>query len=230
MDNRIYRWRFLVSGAFLRTWDEEKFEQYIGHGAVVSALAFHSFGRVFFSGDWNGDLFVWQTYDADEFGGAYDRNIFYSKFYTSVTPRLVQTRNVNDSVERIAVSPDGQWLAIGFATGNIELWMTRGMKWIAYSNLHDGGILGLEFFADSQHLVSLGRDGRVVKWKIAELRKTESTSKYNRVKLDIVPVGEYNESGIQTILVQNGTRGGQRVVAGLGSGDIRSVVFGPLKE
>jgi len=229
LDNRIYRWRFLVSGSFLRTWGEEKFEQYIGHGAVVSALAFHSFGRVFFSGDWNGDLFVWQTYDADEFGGAYDKNIFYNKFYTTLTPRLVRPRSVNDSIERIAVSPDGQWLVVGLATGKLEIWMIRGLKLISYTTLHDGGILGLEFFPDSQHFVSLGRDGRVIKWRVVQPEKDRAASKYNGVRLDLVPIGEYNDVGIQTILVERGRGGRAHVLAGLSNGDIHSVTFGPLR-
>jgi WD40 repeat protein len=230
MDSRIYRWRFLLSGSFLRTWSEEKFEQYIGHGAVVSALAFHSFGRVFFSGDWNGDLFVWQAYDADEFGGAYDRNIFYSKFYTSVTPRLARPRTVNDSVERLVLSSDGQWLAVGLASGTLELWMIRGMKLISYATLHVGGILGLEFLPDSQHLVSLGRDGRVVKWKIVDIGKLKSSNKYSGVRLDLVPIGEYNDSEIQAISVERGRKDEPHVVAGLSSGGIQNVVFEPLKE
>jgi len=230
MDNRIYRWRFLVSGSFLRTWAEEKFEQYIGHGAVVSALAFHSFGKVFFSGDWSGDLFVWQTYDADEFGGAYDRNIFYSKFYTSLTPRMVRARTVNDSIERITVSPDGQWLVVGLATGKVEVWMIRGLKLISYATLHVGGVLGVEFFPDSQHVVSLGRDGRVVKWRIVEPEKVKSSNKNNGIRLDLAPIGEYYDSGIQAISIERGIKGESRVVAGMSSGKIQNVTFGPLRE
>lgn len=221
MDNRIYRWRFLVSGALLRSWSEEKFEQYIGHGAVVSALAFHSFGRVFFSGDWNGDLFVWQTYDADEYKGDYDKNIFYSRLYTSLTPRLVRPRIVNDSIERLAVSSDGQWLAVGLASGKVEVWMIRGLKLISYGILHVGGVLGLDFLPDSQHLISLGRDGRVVKWQIVDVGTVKSSNKYSGVKLDLVPIGEYNDTEIQTISVER---------AGMTSGAVHDVVFGPLKE
>jgi WD40 repeat protein len=230
MDNRIYRWRFLVSGALSRAWSEEKFEQYIGHGAVVSALAFHSFGRVFFSGDWNGDLFVWQTYDADEFGGDYDKNIFYSKFYTSLAPRLVRPRSVNDSIERLAVSSDGQWLAVGLASGKVEVWMIRGLKLISYGILHVGGVLGLEFLPDSQHLVSLGRDGRVVKWQIVDVGKVKSSNEYSGVRLDLVPIGEYNDTEIQTISVETVRKGDPHIVAGLSSGDVHNVVFKPMAE
>jgi len=230
MDNRIYRWRFLVSGSFLRAWNEERFEQYIGHGAVVSALAFHSFGRVFFSGDWNGDLFVWQAYDADEFGGGYDKNIFYSKFYTSLSPRLVRLRDPNDSIEKLVVSPDGQWLAVGLASGTVELWMIRGLKLVSYAKGHVGGILGIEFFPDSGHIASLGRDGKVVKWQVVDIGIGNPTSKYSGARLDLVPIGEYNDTEMQTISMEGMGKREARVVAGLSSGRIHEVHFEKVKD
>jgi WD40 repeat protein len=225
MDNRIYRWRFLMASAPSLAWRKERFEQYIGHGAVVSALVYHPFGRIFFSGDWGGDLFAWQAYDADEFQGGYDRNIFYSKFYTSITPRLIRQRGGSDSIEKMSLSSDGQWLAVGLASGLIEIWMVRGLKLVAYSQLHEGGVLGLYFLSNNQDGVSLGRDGQIVHWRIVDRMKGESGSSYRPVKLDLDTIGKYSSEGAKVIVVDSRKKESRRLLRLKSDGDMSELAL-----
>jgi WD40 repeat protein len=223
LDNRIYRWRFFAEGKQPLHWNRKRFEQYIGHGSVVSSLAFHPFGRVFFSGDWDGGLFVWQVYDADEYGGRYDRNIFYGKFYTNQTPREIRQRKAGDAIEKLSVSKDGLWLMVGYSSGSMELWMVRGLKLVSYLEGHKGGVQAIEFSPDGRFGVSLGRDGKLLKWRIVDKSARNDVS--GKIKLDLVLEGEYLGSNTHSVLLKSNS-----LVIGTKDGEVQEITYSTFTQ
>jgi WD40 repeat protein len=64
---------------------------------------------------------------------------------------------------RLAISPDGRWLATGgdFRTGRIDLWEQRTRQRVHTFPAHRGGVEALVFSADSRTLTTAGSDGVV---------------------------------------------------------------------
>src|SRR5690606_29308945 len=106
-------------------------ERYLGHATVVSSIAYHPFGRVFFSGDWRGRLNAWLTYDSDPHEGRYDENIFGGLLFSEQARRAKAKRSGDKSIERLLVSSDGEFLFVATETGSLELWRVRGFRQLA---------------------------------------------------------------------------------------------------
>lgn len=167
-DGRLYRWKFCNSDTKAGREDQRSIlERYIGHGSIVSALAFHPIGRVFFSGDWKGGVFAWLPYDADRQDGFYDRNRFGPRYFADVATRTRGARQGVQSIDLLELSADGKWLAVGIEDGMIELWKVRGFRKIGEFKAHRGLIYALVVGVDGQSIVSAGRDGLVKAWKVA---------------------------------------------------------------
>ncbi len=68
------------------------------------------------------------------------------------------------ALERMAVSPDGRFLATGHATGEVVLWLRTAddAGWPSRTLLrHAAAVRGLAFAADGRRLLSAGADGRL---------------------------------------------------------------------
>lgn len=167
-DGRVYRWLFLDEERGTRHGDLI-LERYIGHNTIVGTVRHHSFGRVFFSGDWGGAVVAWLPYDADEFGGKYDKNPFSSRYYTDEPTKMVGGR-LGTPVEHMATSRDGEWLVTGTGDGEIRLWKVRGFKEVAKVAAHEGVIFDLTMTPNSKKIITIGRDGEVKSWEIIEAK------------------------------------------------------------
>ncbi|MCO6431552.1 MAG: hypothetical protein J5J00_11885 [Deltaproteobacteria bacterium] len=166
-DGMVYRWRYaLESIATTRSERERSLERYIAHASVVSSVAFHPFGRMFFSADWQGVVSAWRIYDADKFRGEYDVSLFEGGMFTEESQRAKSSRTAGEMVEQMAVSDDGQYLFVGLETGQIEVWQVRGFKGIGQVQAHKGSIRDLKSSPDGRRLASVGRDGFVRVWKL----------------------------------------------------------------
>ena len=80
--------------------------------------------------------------------------------------RLATSLDVLDhgALEKMAVSPDGRYLATGHATGAVVLWYrdSDNAPWSSRVLLrHAAAVRGLAFAADGKRLVSAGADGRL---------------------------------------------------------------------
>jgi len=171
-DGRIYQWNYYLELTTEREeldkMDKQRIlESYVGHSALVSAVAFHPLGRLFFSGDWQGSIQAWQNYSADAHGGKYDKNLFADRFFLQKSVRMGAARGDNLGIDQLRVSADGQSLFVATQDGSLEFWQVRGFKKISVVKAHDGLVLSLELSPDGKHAASLGRDGKLKIWNFS---------------------------------------------------------------
>lgn len=166
-DGEVYRWRFEEERTVKTAREAEKlFERYFGHSSVISAVAYHPIGRIFFSGDWSGALNAWLPYDADAFGGQYLENAFGSNMFSDRATRARASRSANASIERMVVSPDGEALIVAGQDGSLEWWQVRGFTLAAKIDAHKGLIYDIAFAPSGRTAATLGRDGKVRIWTL----------------------------------------------------------------
>ncbi len=169
LDGKIYRWRLTrVEHGLLQTERTENLERYFGHSAVISALAMHSFGKLFISGDWNGVLSIWALYDADAAKGEFDSDLMPGRYFSDAADRILVERNLTDEIIAIKTSLDGELFALATAGGTIEVWKVRGVKRLASIQAHKGDIFAFDLDRSGRNLVSLGRDGLLKRWELVK--------------------------------------------------------------
>lgn len=161
-DGRIYRWRFMDEQDASSMEEREKMiERYVGHPTMVSGVVAHSVGRAFFSSDWDGALIGWLSYTADDFGGAYDKNVFRGRFYTDIPAATIAARPGDRGISSLAISNDGEFLAVGTEDGHVELWRVKGFMLAARKSLHQGRVTSVALSADGARVASVGKDSKV---------------------------------------------------------------------
>jgi WD40 repeat protein len=165
----VYRWKFASWTPSLGYEAREKLlERYVAHASAVSALAFHPYGRIFFSGDWDGALNAWLRYDSDAFAGAYDQNTSPGTFFTGGVQRMRVSAGQGSDIVRIRITEDGQYLLLVTQSGMMELWKVRGFRRLCQMQAHKGLIYDARFTPDRPGIVTLGRDEQVRQWNIAQ--------------------------------------------------------------
>ncbi len=165
VEGSLYRWLFLQDKEADTVVKRAKyFERYAAHSTVISAVAYHPDTRVFFSGDWNGNLYAWLRYDADPFSGEYDKNIFAPRFFADKVSRVRASRGAADRIDHILVSPDGESLIVGLASGMVEVWSVRGFE-LAGSFLANKGIINSMILLPDGRIATLGRERELKIWK-----------------------------------------------------------------
>ena len=167
VDGKLYRWLFIAEQKANTLSDRERaFERYVGLASVVSVVRYHPLGRVFFSGDWLGDLGAWQAYDADPFGGKYIENLFGNRYFMQKALRTSVKLADASAVDQLEVSRDGELLLSASQKGQIEIWRVRGMMHLGEVQAHTGALAALAFASDGRSAASLGRDGKLRTWDI----------------------------------------------------------------
>jgi WD40 repeat protein len=82
----------------------------------------------------------------------------------------VCTLHVNDTLECVAFSPNGRWLAAAGPnrSGEIHVWSADGSKRHLVFKGHTDWVFGLAFRPDSNLLASCGKDGTIRLWDMVE--------------------------------------------------------------
>ena len=190
VDGKLYRWRFMAEQNAKTTSERERaFERYVGLASVVSVVRYHPLGRVFFSGDWLGEIAAWQAYDADPFGGKYIENLFGNRYFMQKALRTGVTLADAAAVDQLEISRDGELLLSASQKGKIEIWRVRGMMNLGEVQAHDGALAALAFGADGKSAVSLGRDGKLKMWEIIPHDEFEPNG--DRVPYELIQKKEF---------------------------------------
>jgi WD40 repeat protein len=172
LDGRVYRWRFMKEQEVSSTEDREKMiERYIAHHSVVSSIIPHPAGRAFFSADWEGSMVAWLAYSSDAFEGAFDKNVFKGRFYTDIPNALASARTPDRGICALAISKNGERIAVGTEDGHVETWEVRGFTMSSRKQIHKGRVMALDISADGNRVVSVGKDTKV---KVSELSSDPS--------------------------------------------------------
>jgi WD40 repeat protein len=162
-DGRVYRWHFPREGGAESADERDRIlERYIAHQTLVSGVMPLHTGRAFFSSDWDGQLYAWLAYTADDHEGSYDKNLFGGRFFGSFGTYMFAARPADRGITALAVSDNGQRLAVGTDDGYVEVWEVRGFEMTARTLSHVGRVISVSMSADGSRVASLGRDGAIV--------------------------------------------------------------------
>jgi WD40 repeat protein len=110
----------------------------------------------------HGTLLGWLPYTADDYGGKYDQNPFGGQYFSAEATYLPAARAPDRGVVSLAVSEDGNRLAIGAEDGFVEVWEVRGFQLAARAKLHEGRVYSVALNNNGRIVASAGRDGKVV--------------------------------------------------------------------
>ena len=161
-DGRVYRWHFQRErDAATQEERDQTLERYIVHQTVVSVVAPLHTGRAFFSADWDGRLYAWLAYTADDQQGSFDKNLFGGRFFGGLGTYMAAPRAPDRGITSINVSGNGQRLAVGTDDGYVEIWEVRGFEMIARTAVHNGRVISVALNEDGSRVASLGRDSKI---------------------------------------------------------------------
>lgn len=189
-DGRIYRWHFNVELEDLSFDDLDRtLERYIAHQTSISAIAPLHTGRAFLSADWDGRLYAWLAYTADDQQGSYDRNLFGGRFFGGLGTSMYTGRQADRGITALALSENGSRLAVGTDDGYLEVWDLHGMEPAARVLNHSGRVVSVALSNDGSRVASLGRDGKLtvgdlVADKLFGVKPTASRSLIERVLVE----------------------------------------------
>lgn len=215
-DARIYRWRFADDPESQDMKERERnLERYVGPASVVTSVKYHPFGRVFFAGDWHGRMYAILAYDADQYGGEYDRNLFGKRFFSDASPQNRASTQFNQAVEGIKISSDGEFLALTTQKGGLELWRVRGFKRVARADAHTGLVVAFAMSPDARRLATAGRDGQVKLWEVLEERDSEEAP----ATYTIESLGDMKLMGVRALAFLPN----QNLAAVTASGDVKEL-------
>ncbi|MGA1192578.1 MAG: WD40 repeat domain-containing protein [Bdellovibrionota bacterium] len=162
-DGSIYRWSWdVVVHPSARIAGRYDLERYFSHANIVSAVRFHPSGRVFFSGDWNGNILATLGYEQDVHAGRFDRNIFGTGFFTEATPSQKIEGGDASRVDHLLIDKEKNFLFAAFDSGTVVGWKLRGLTRIAGFSPHRGVIREMTLSPAGTRVVTYGRDGRIV--------------------------------------------------------------------
>jgi WD40 repeat protein len=74
--------------------------------------------------------------------------------------------NDTNEVWAIAISPDGQTLALGGKEGEIKIWNLYDLSLVNVLSAHRGGVIDLTFSPNGRMLFSSGVDSSVKVWQL----------------------------------------------------------------
>ena len=97
----------------------------------------------------------------------------YVKYWTIPGAALYKTVTADAVPLQIAVSADGNWLAVAMVGGHLELWPAAGgvhRGLVAHSN----DVTGVAFSADSSQLASVSADRTTKLWSVSDARLLSS--------------------------------------------------------
>lgn len=95
------------------------------------------------------------------------------KFWTIPAGALFRVASTDQVPLQVAVSPDGNWIAVAMEGGGLELWPAGGGTRRTLAG-HSAAVTGVAFTPDSGQLVSVSLDRTTRVWSVAQARLLQS--------------------------------------------------------
>jgi WD40 repeat protein len=80
---------------------------------------------------------------------------------------MYAARPADRGITSLAISENGQRLALGADDGHVEVWDVQGFEITARTLTHSGRVISVALNTDGSRVASLGRDGKIV---VADLK------------------------------------------------------------
>lgn len=168
-DGKVYQWKFRqAEEATTRKDLETSLERYVGHPSSVKVVKYHPYGRLFFSGDWNGFLNAWLPYEEDKIAARPATPLFRGSIFTEKSVRVSGTRVGDDEISHLIPSLDGEHLLVGTTNGRVQVWKTRGFRSLGEVATTHGLLYDLVINPKGGSFASCGRDGTTQIWKFED--------------------------------------------------------------
>jgi len=127
----------------------------------------------------------------------------YVKFWTVPNGALFRTVSTSNVPYSLAVSPDGKWIAVGMAQGDLALWASDGTNQRTLTG-HQDTVGAVAFTPNSQNLVSASLDATTKVWSVqsASLLQSFTDTTGAMTQVAVTPQGRFlmSASGIQILL------------------------------
>lgn len=160
-----------------------------GHREGISSARLGPDGKVAITSSWDGQLKVWggeplaeqRTLKSGKGAvtcaelsrdgsllafGTFAGEVEIHDVVPANPPRVVRPRGHEKTIEALAFSPDGAWLATGASDGSLSLWETgTGAPGPRLAG-HPKSVRALAFSSDSRQLFSAGVEGGVKTWDV----------------------------------------------------------------
>jgi WD40 repeat protein len=151
-NDRIITVRHLGTGRILRT--------FTGHSDSIYALCLTPDGRTLVSGSRDKTLKVWNLNKAGNYNSisSASRVIGDGLMYTLT--------GHSESINAVAINPDGQLLVSGSEDNTIKLWDLNTGEWLATLEGHEAGVRAVALSPDGQLLVSGSADNTIKLWQL----------------------------------------------------------------
>ncbi|RMD87379.1 MAG: hypothetical protein D6808_01565 [Candidatus Dadabacteria bacterium] len=146
--------------------------RYLGSSSPISAIVSGFKGKVFFSGNFKGDLIAWVRYSFEKHGGFYDKNLGTKKYVEYKSVKEVGRKGNGVGIDHIAINCNGTILYAALQDGTVEAWKIKGFKLLASKKIHSTRIKGLYANGISRFL-TIWSDKRII---LTELTSTEFKS------------------------------------------------------
>ena len=153
-NDRIITLRHLQTGRILRTLT--------GHSGSIYALSLSPDGRTLVSGSRDKTLRVWNFNTVGNYNSI-------SPTSRVISDALMYTLTGHaDSINTIAISPDGQLLVSGSEDNTIKLWDLQTGECLATLEGHEAGVRAVAISPDAQLLVSGSADNTIKLWQLPD--------------------------------------------------------------
>jgi len=205
-DSYVYLWNVERHLAGDPLW-QKRLERY-APGDIPGGVVAHPRGRVFFVGTWNGGLAAFLRYGADAFGGVYDQMDDPATSFRAPTT-VVKANGPADAVTQLRLMGGGERLVVVRQSGVVELWKVRGFQKIVEGHAHTGAVYDAVVSPDGRALATIGRDGFVRFWGIAECASGAENCKWE-------PERSWQKRGARAVAFA----GGDRLAIGQESGGL----------
>lgn len=222
LDSTLYRWRYGLT-TDKKSEKEKVVERYYGPNKPISSLAYHPKSKVFFDGDWGGDISAWKPYDSDRLNGEYDNNAFIGSYFAAESTRSRAGRSADKEVlSHLIVNSTGQELIAATNAGVLEIWKVRGLIKAGFLQAHTSTIFSIAFSPSGKYVASAGRDGLVRVFELYRLSEEEIKKELDRtIVFQLNPIHDFQVSNVRAISFIDENQ----LAAGTNDGSVLSMIW-----